>query len=364
VSTTTFTDYSAAVSIPAGSHTVALTFPNDRFVAGTCDRNLRSDKLTFVYGTSTGDTTPPAAPTGLAATAGNGSASLTWNANSESDLAGYNIYRSTTNGGPYTKLNSSLLTTRSYSDTGLTNGTTYFYVVKAQDTSGNVSGSSAQVQATPTAPTGTAVAAFEAETMNGIPVGAYPFADANASDGVGLVMPYSDTVTNTVTTPAATGVTVRARGDQCQGAPNMLVQVDGRNAMSVGVSSTTWTDYSGAISIAAGSHTFAITFGNDLFQAGVCDRNLRLDKVTLTGTSAVVTPLLPDLVQQPPTQVGVVQSSASWWLGFNSAVENHGSGPLIVHGHRPDTSSSMVADQIVNMSDGSQQTYAGIGSMI
>ena len=42
------------------------------------------------------DPTPPAAPTGLTPTAGNGSVSLTWTANGEPDLSGYNIYRSTT----------------------------------------------------------------------------------------------------------------------------------------------------------------------------------------------------------------------------------------------------------------------------
>ena len=58
----------------------------------------------------------------------------------------YNVYRSTTNGGPYAPIASP--TTNNYTDTGLQNGTTYFYVV----TSTNVFGESAnsiQVNATP-----------------------------------------------------------------------------------------------------------------------------------------------------------------------------------------------------------------------
>ena len=47
----------------------------------------------------------PAAPTGLAATPGDTQVALNWNDNGESDLAGYNVYRSTTQGGPYTKIN-------------------------------------------------------------------------------------------------------------------------------------------------------------------------------------------------------------------------------------------------------------------
>lgn len=53
---------------------------------------------------------PPGAPTGLVATAGDGSVSLNWDDNTEPDLAGYNVYRSTSSGGPYSKINGSLAT--------------------------------------------------------------------------------------------------------------------------------------------------------------------------------------------------------------------------------------------------------------
>lgn len=96
-----------------------------------------------------GDTTPPAAPTGLAATGGNGVVNLDWNDNGESDLAGYNVHRSTTSGGPYTKINASLVAASTYSDTTVTNGSTYYYVVTAVDTSNNESGNSNQASATP-----------------------------------------------------------------------------------------------------------------------------------------------------------------------------------------------------------------------
>jgi predicted xylan-binding protein with Ca-dependent carbohydrate-binding module/lysyl oxidase/fibronectin type III domain protein len=362
VSATSWTDYSAAVNIPAGTHTVRITYPNDFRSSSTCDRNLRADKVTLVYGTST-DGTPPAPPTGVTATAGDRTVSLAWSANTESDLAGYNVYRGTANGGPYTKINSSLLTSRSYGDTGLTNGTTYYYVIKAVDTSGNVSNASSQVQGTPAGQT--SVASFEAESMTIDPTSAtHIFSDGTASGGQGVAFWANDSITKTVTTPAASNVVVRARGDQCNGAPNMVVQVDGRTAMSVAVSSTSWNDYTGALSLAAGSHTFVVSYTNDLRVVGTCDRNLRADKVSVSSGSGTATPLLPDLVQQPPTQLGVVQSSASWRLGFDSAVENHGAGPLMINGHRSDTSSPMVADQAVNMSNGTQQNYAGIGSMI
>ncbi|MBN1787891.1 MAG: hypothetical protein JW806_05790 [Sedimentisphaerales bacterium] len=98
---------------------------------------------------SGGDTTPPAAPTGLAAVAGNGTVSLDWDDNGESDLDGYNVYRSTSSGSGYSRLNGSLLSTSDYVDNTVTNGTTYYYVVTAVDTSSNESTYSDEASATP-----------------------------------------------------------------------------------------------------------------------------------------------------------------------------------------------------------------------
>ncbi len=82
------------------------------------------------------DTEPPGQVTGLAVTTVSSSQlNLSWNANTEPDLKNYNVYRSTTSGGPYTLIASP--TVNSYSDTGLAPGTTYHYVVSAVDTSGN-----------------------------------------------------------------------------------------------------------------------------------------------------------------------------------------------------------------------------------
>ncbi|MCP3961439.1 MAG: DNRLRE domain-containing protein [bacterium] len=97
----------------------------------------------------TGDTTPPAAPTGLVAVAGTGLVDLMWNASSEPDLAGYHVYRATTSGGPYARITGSVETNAFYTDSGLTAGTTYYYVVTAVDTSANESADSNEASATP-----------------------------------------------------------------------------------------------------------------------------------------------------------------------------------------------------------------------
>jgi hypothetical protein len=89
-------------------------------------------------------TQSPAAPTGLIAAGGNAQVSLSWTASS--GATSYPLKRSTTTGGPYTQI--SAPATTSFTDTGLTNGTTYFYVVSALNAVGE-SANSAQASARP-----------------------------------------------------------------------------------------------------------------------------------------------------------------------------------------------------------------------
>lgn len=98
------------------------------------------------------DVTPPAAPTGLTATAGDGVVSLQWNAVAAPDLAMYEVYRSTSAGSLGTKLDIGAWLATTFDDYGVTNGTTYYYRVKAVDTSANASAASNQVSALPKVP--------------------------------------------------------------------------------------------------------------------------------------------------------------------------------------------------------------------
>jgi hypothetical protein len=97
------------------------------------------------------DTTPPAQPTGLTATAGNGQVVLDWANNAEGDLGGYRVYRRNADGTwPSTPL--ATVSTSAYTDSGLANGTSYTYRVTAYDGAGNESAPSGTVSATPVAP--------------------------------------------------------------------------------------------------------------------------------------------------------------------------------------------------------------------
>lgn len=96
------------------------------------------------------DQTPPAAPTGLTAKSrGATSIGLSWTAPPDADLYGYVVYRSTTSGSGYVEVGRP--TTTSFVDTGLTTGTTYFYVVRALDQANNLSAASNEASAVPSA---------------------------------------------------------------------------------------------------------------------------------------------------------------------------------------------------------------------
>ncbi|HZD78996.1 MAG TPA: hypothetical protein VE646_02995 [Actinomycetota bacterium] len=82
---------------------------------------------------------PPGAPTGLTATLSTAAVELSWDPNPEPDLAGYEVYRSGSATGPYTKLNGSLLTTPAYADPAAPVGATSYYQVVAVDAAGNPS---------------------------------------------------------------------------------------------------------------------------------------------------------------------------------------------------------------------------------
>jgi hypothetical protein len=88
---------------------------------------------------------PPTPPTGLTAVAGGGKVTLNWSVSGTA--TNYRIKRSTTAGSGYTAI--AIHSGLGFIDTGVTNGTTYYYVVSAINATGE-SANSAEVSATPT----------------------------------------------------------------------------------------------------------------------------------------------------------------------------------------------------------------------
>jgi hypothetical protein len=75
------------------------------------------------------------------------SVALAWIASTTSTVVGYNVYRSTVSGTGYAKINSAFDSALTYTDSTVQNGTTYYYVTTAVDSSGNESLYSNETQA-------------------------------------------------------------------------------------------------------------------------------------------------------------------------------------------------------------------------
>jgi len=172
--------------------------------------------------TPTAPATPPGAPQGLVATAGDATVTLTWSApssNGGSPITNYRIYRSTTGGGE--TLQATIGNVLTYSDTSVTNGVTYYYQVSAVSNVGEGPRSN-EASATPTAPAGppgapqglvatagdaTVTLTWSAPSSNGgSPITNYRIYRGTSSNGetlkatIGNVLTYTDTsVTNGVT---------------------------------------------------------------------------------------------------------------------------------------------------------------------
>jgi len=155
-------NYLDLASGPAGS----LTSWGNTVVNGT--NGIKTTSVpAAVFGGGASTPQPPAAPTGLAATAGNAQVALSWSASS--GATSYTVKRATTSGGPYTNVATGVTST-SYTNTGLTNGTTYYYVVSATNAAGT-STNSQQASAVPSSSssgggTGTGSLAVQYRAMN------------------------------------------------------------------------------------------------------------------------------------------------------------------------------------------------------
>jgi len=107
----------------AGANSVAMFAVSDHGVS-------RVDQLTVTPATAS----VPTGPTNLAVTPGNTSAALSWTASTSGAPTSYTIYRGTmSDGEANTPVGTVSGTTTTFTDTGLHNGTTYFYNVAANN---------------------------------------------------------------------------------------------------------------------------------------------------------------------------------------------------------------------------------------
>ncbi len=115
---------------------------------------------------------------------------ISWESNTDSDLRGYAVYRSNISDGSYVKVNSGVLSSTSWTDTGVANGSVYYYEVRAIDLVGNESG--------PSAPSDAVVIDTTSPTVSANPpAGVY-------SQGISVTLTPSETATICYTTDGST----------------------------------------------------------------------------------------------------------------------------------------------------------------
>ncbi len=127
-----------SVTIPAGT-----AMANFTAITGTV-----TSTQTAVITAQLGSSSQTATLTLLPTLPNSHSVSLSWTASISPNVVGYDVYRATTSGGPYTQLNSTLVAATSYTDTTVVAGQTYYYVGRAVDNYNNESVYSNEAQAT------------------------------------------------------------------------------------------------------------------------------------------------------------------------------------------------------------------------
>ncbi|SEU39628.1 Chitodextrinase [Nonomuraea wenchangensis] len=179
------------------------------------------DWTTPALGDPTSDTSPPTAPSGLAASATTSTGTtLTWTAaTDDTGVTGYDVLRAPgASGSTFAQAGTSATT--SFSDTGLTPGTTYRYQVRARDAAGNISpvSNTAQVTTQPGSATGgcTAVPTVQTQWATGYVIQPLTITNTGSSAMTGwtvtFTLPAGHTLTgswNGAVTVSGQTVTVR-----------------------------------------------------------------------------------------------------------------------------------------------------------
>lgn len=140
--------------------------------------------------------------------------------------------------------------------------------------------------AAPRPAAGAVVTNLEAEKMSLPAKKGKIFRDARASARQARSIRSPADAVKQIATPAVERISVRARGEQCKGAPLMVVLVDGKRVAAQRVSSERWTYYEAPIALRKGEHKVQVGFRDDRRVPRKCDRTLKVDVIRFEANEA------------------------------------------------------------------------------
>ena len=236
---------------PVATNVTGTTFTNTVLANGTTYYYLVA--ALNAVGTSppsgeasaTPQATAPSAPLTVVASAGNASATVSWSvpaSDGGSPITGYDVYRGTSSGGESTTPVATNVSTTGFTDTGVVNGTTYYYTVAAVNGVG-VSPQSKEASATPQVPSAGAfvrrvgsVTASSSRTTTTVPVSA-PGVAAGHTLVVSLLLSTTKPLTGAVSATDSAGnsyVVARDTNDGSAGDRTTVLVSVGLKALAVG----------------------------------------------------------------------------------------------------------------------------------
>ncbi|MBV9848933.1 MAG: hypothetical protein JO250_04515 [Armatimonadetes bacterium] len=240
-------DESLPVTVPAGGGGVSVSFQTVSYAAMVSAIELIP--------------AAPPAPSGLSAMGVNAQVSLAWSA--VSGATGYSVKRATVSGGPYMTLSTpGAVIGTSYTDTGVANGTTYYYIVTATNSVGEGNASN-EASATPIVAVGPTTISVTDSNLFFSPYNWY-IKDSSYAQAVNNGAYIKGGFTGTSLSMNVDVSPLIAVGDAASEYPYIRFSVDNMPWTTVQLNSAS-TAISIAHGLAAGSHTFiiyAIGIGN------------------------------------------------------------------------------------------------------
>ena len=283
-SVTYWDSYTFKSAISHGISPIVWDTPMNMFDSNT-GAELKPAVVTAVTGGGPEPVPVPDAPTGATATGGKAQVALSWTA-AQGHVVSYNIYRSTVAGGEGSTSIAQNITTTSYTDTGLADGTNYYYTISSVNASG-------------TSPQSTEVSAITSGTPTTPIITAQP-SPVGAAAGSG--------VTLGVTATGAVSYQWFKDGTAIAGATSVSYTISSVQASDVGSYTVTITGSSGTVTSTAANLTLApavtnkltgistrayVGQGNDIMVAGFAIKGTQPKTILIRASGPALAQYLP-----------------------------------------------------------------------